>query len=200
MRDVARQIFSAYQPVVLPDGEGRIPAAVLLLFYERDGAEHILFQVRTQQVEHHKGEVSLPGGARDPEDDSLLLTALRETHEELGVHPSHIEIYGQLDDVVTRTNFTISPFVGAITQSGAYPFRSAEIEVARLMEVPIAALLGGAIIEWVDTPIGLMRCFRHDADLIFGATARVVGQFVDLLAPAIATLPGTGETGPAPSR
>ena len=187
MRDVARQVFAAYRPLVLP-AEDRIPAAVLMLFYEREGAEHLLFQVRTQAVEHHKGEVSLPGGARDPEDESRQGTAFRETYEELGVHPAHIEIYGQLDDVATRTNFTISPFVGAITVPGSYPFRSAEIEVARLMEVPVALLLSGSCIEWVGTPMGLMRCFRHQEDLIFGATARIVGQFVDLLSPALGAL------------
>ncbi len=71
-----------------PDG-GHMPAAVLLLLYERDGQEHLLFQVRSQQVEHHKGEISLPGGGRDPEDESLLDTALRETDEEIGVAWPH---------------------------------------------------------------------------------------------------------------
>ena len=87
MRDTIRALISAYEPR-LNASPGLIPAAVLLLLYERDGQEHLLFQVRSMEVEHHKGEISLPGGARDPRDDSLLTTALRETHEEIGVPPS----------------------------------------------------------------------------------------------------------------
>ena len=82
MRDLIRDIVGRYEPKLAdPDG-GHMAAAVLLLLYERDGQEHLLFQVRSQQVEHHKGEISLPGGGRDPEDESLLMTALRETEEE----------------------------------------------------------------------------------------------------------------------
>ena len=132
MRESVREVIEGYEPQRM-EGESLVPAAVMVLLYERDGEEHLLFQVRTHHVEHHKGEISLPGGAQDPEDGTLLMTALRETEEEIGVAASDIEIYGQLDDTPTRSNFVMSPFVGAITAPGPYPFEFAEIEVAELL-------------------------------------------------------------------
>ena len=183
MRQRIREIVEAYEPTRLEQGDGLAPAAVLLLLYERDGAEHVLFQVRTHLVEHHKGEISLPGGAHDPEDASLEATCLRETHEEIGVASDHIEIFGRLDDVPTRSNFAMSPFVGAITQPGPYPFRFAEREVSELLEVPLDWLGSGDALEWTTRPGGVaMPAFRHGEHLIFGATARVVDHFLRLIA------------------
>ena len=181
MRERIREVLARYEPERLTDG-GLAPAAVLLLLYERDGSEHLLFQVRTHHVEHHKGEISLPGGARDPEDESLLATALRETEEEIGVAAGDVKVFGRLDDVPTRSNFAISPFVGALTRPAPYPFRFAEREVAELLEAPLERLLYGEAREWTALPGGLaMPAFRHGEHQIFGATARVVDQFVRLL-------------------
>lgn len=173
-----------HQPIARPD-TGRWPSAVLILLYERDGVDHILFQVRTQQVEHHKGEISLPGGGRDPDDETLLHTALRETHEEIGVDPAHIEIYGQLDEVETPPNFLITPFVGAITVQGMYDFVPAAIEVATLLEVPVPALLSAEVRQWTVPPDrSPLPAFRYGDYLIRGATALIVAQFIDKLAAA----------------
>lgn len=186
MRDITRSVLSSYTPR-LHAGADLMPAAVMLLLYEREGEEHLLFQVRSQHVEHHKGEISLPGGARDPEDESLLATALRETHEEIGVVPHHIEVFGRLDDVTTRTGFVMSPFVGAITAPGVYPFRAASIEVDLLLEVPVAHLLSLESIEaTVDASGRAGHAFRFGEHLIFGATARVLDGFLGLVAPGIA--------------
>ena len=182
MRDVIREILGRYEPPS-QDVSHLMPAAVMLLLHERDGVEHLLFQVRTQHVEHHKGEISLPGGARDPEDVDLLATALRETEEEIGVRAAHIEVFGRLPDMPTRSNFAMTPFVGAITEAGPYPFRFADIEVAELLEVPLPRLLSGEALEWTPLPGGaVMPAFRQDHHLIFGATARVVDGFLRLLA------------------
>lgn len=181
MRELIRDLVSSHEPVLVDPTKDHMPAAVLLLLHERDGVEHLLFQVRSQHVEHHKGEISLPGGGRDPEDESLLMTALRETEEEIGVRQSHIEVYGRLDDVVTRTNFAMSPYVGAITAPTPYPFEIASIEMEMLLEVPMPHLMNGEAWEYMTTPIGQMRSYRHGEHLIFGATARVVSQLVDKL-------------------
>lgn len=186
MRDITRSVLSSYTPR-LQAGADLMPAAVMLLLYERDGEEHLLFQVRSQQVEHHKGEISLPGGARDHEDESLLATALRETYEEIGVAPGHIEVFGRLDDVITRTRFVMSPFVGAITAPGVYPFRTANIEVDLLLEVPLAHLLSSESLEaTVDASGRAGHAFRFGEHLIFGATARVLDGFLGLVAPDVA--------------
>jgi 8-oxo-dGTP pyrophosphatase MutT (NUDIX family) len=181
VRDLVRQLVANHEPALVA-AEGLVPAAVLMLLYERDGAEHLLFQVRSQHVEHHKGEISLPGGARDPGDDSLLTTALRETHEEIGVAPDHVEVFGRLDDVVTRTNFVMAPYVGAITAPAPYAFRFARREVDLLLEVPLPYLVSGEGWEWTVNPLGQeARAYRYEEHLIFGATARVVSQFLDML-------------------
>lgn len=189
MREVMRQVIGGYTPRLLAEPDF-VPAAVMLLLYARGGEEHLLFQVRSQHVEYHKGEISLPGGARDREDDSLLATALRETHEEIGVVPQHIEVFGRLDDVTTRTRFVMAPFVGAITAPGVYPFRAASREVDLLLEVPVAHLLSPVSAEeTIDASGRVGRSFRYGEHLIFGATARVLDSFLGLLAPALAAAP-----------
>jgi 8-oxo-dGTP pyrophosphatase MutT (NUDIX family) len=86
-----RQVLADYLPRRLECGDA-IPAAILVLVYDRDGEAHVLFTERTHQVEHHKGQMSFPGGACDEGDDSLETTALRETAEEIGVRPEDVEI------------------------------------------------------------------------------------------------------------
>ena len=197
MRESVREAVEGYEAQRL-EGDDLVPAAVMVLLYERDGEEHLLFQVRTHHVEHHKGEISLPGGTQDPEDDTLLVTALRETEEEIGVSTDHIEIYGRLDDTPTRSNFVMSPFVGAITAPGPYPFEFAEIEVAELLEVPLSRLLSGEALEWTEPRPGMrMPAFRHGEHLIFGATARVIDSLVRIIGPAVGAEPlPTGDAWP----
>lgn len=185
MRETTRAILAGYEPR-LHDDVTLVPAAVMLLLYERDGEEHLLFQVRSQHVEHHKGEISLPGGARDPEDASLLDTALREVYEEIGVHPDHVEVFGRLDDFATRTRFVMAPYVGAITVPGPYAFRPATLEVDELLEMPLSHLLSPVAVEETIDALGrLGRSYRFGDHLIYGATARVIDSFLALLAPAL---------------
>src|SRR5262245_56549999 len=90
------------------------PAAVLVPFLEKEGETYLLFTRRTESVRDHKGQISFPGGARDPGDPSLRETALRETEEEIGVPRHAVEVLGELDDYVTVTNYMITPYVGII--------------------------------------------------------------------------------------
>ena len=90
----------------------------MLLLYPKDGDFCVLLNKRSMEVEHHKGEMSFPGGARDPEDSDYEDTARRETEEEMGIARDDITILGRLDDNVTRTNFLVKVFVGTIP----YPY------------------------------------------------------------------------------
>ncbi len=95
------------------------PAAVLVpLFY--DGNEfHILLTRRSENVPHHKGQISFPGGQPHKKDSDLLQTALRESWEEIGLKPEDVQVIGELDDTPTLTSgFIITPFVGIIP----YPY------------------------------------------------------------------------------
>ncbi len=171
--------------------EDRRPAGVLLLLHHLEGADHIVFQQRTQGVRHHKGEISFPGGARDPEDATLLHTALRETHEEIGVPPDLVEVYGQLDDTATYgSNYLIRPYVGAAPADAALTFVEAKREVRELLHVPVEHLLSEEARIWkVAERDGITEstpAYGFEDSVIWGATARMLGQFLGLLDPTAA--------------
>ena len=191
MRELTRRMLEGYEPVALVERGDLREAAVLLLLYYEAGEEHVLFQLRTQRVRHHKGEISLPGGARDAGDGSLLATALRETHEEIGVAPEHVEVLGQLDDVATRSNYAVTAFVGAIEGPAPYPFVSHPREVEELLHVPLAQLRSENAVEWmvreVEGDRGAERSYRHGEHLIWGVTARIVTNYLAVLAGTVAT-------------
>lgn len=109
-------------------------AAVLVPVFVKEGEPHLLFTKRTSTVRHHKGQISFPGGAMDPDDGSLAATALRETHEEIGVDPAHVRLLAELDDMVTPTLFRVTPFVGTIPYP--YGFQINADETDELIEVP----------------------------------------------------------------
>ena len=164
-------------------------AAVLVPLYEREGQYHVLFTLRTEHVEHHKGQISFPGGAADPEDPDLEFTALRETFEEIGVRPEDVEVLGRLDDIVTITNFLVTPYVGVVRGPVPYPFRHNEHEVAELLEVPLSHLMEEANFVQETREIGgrltPTHSYRFGEHVIWGATARILRGFLDLLAPAL---------------
>ena len=190
MRALTRRLLASHQPAGPPGGAHGRASAVLLLLYEEGGEEHVLFQRRTWRVRHHKGEISLPGGVRDPDDESLLATALRETHEEIGVAPEHVEVLGRLDSLETISGYAITPYVGAITAPAPYPFAVAPREVEELLHVPLSYLRSDAAVEWavreLDGERGAERSFRFGEHLIWGATARIVSNYLDLLEGALA--------------
>jgi len=167
------------------DSESLIPAAVLLLLTNR-GGPHVVFAKRTEDVAHHKGQFSFPGGIVETWDGSRLETALREAQEEIGLPPSAVDILGTLDDTETRaTQFVITPFVGMVSQPVSYTPDGKEIE--RVLEVPLAALLDPAIFRvemWErDGEVHPVYFYEYNGETIWGATARILKQFLDLVFP-----------------
>ena len=158
-------------------------AAVLLPLFEKEGRCWILFTKRTHQVRHHKGEISFPGGMFDDEDGDLERTALREASEEIGLKESDARILGALDDIVTVTEFIVTPFVGVVPYP--YPFKPSPVEIAELIEVPLATLLDPSCFgekEIVHND-GKRRveAYQYGEHSIWGATARILRQFLDLI-------------------
>ena len=96
-------------------GTERVPSAVLVPLYHKEGQYHLLFIKRTEKVKEHKGQISFPGGTREEADRTLLDTALRECAEEIGVCVEDIEVLGEMDDEATTTsNYIVSPFIAMI--------------------------------------------------------------------------------------
>jgi 8-oxo-dGTP pyrophosphatase MutT (NUDIX family) len=159
------------------------PAAVLLPLLEVDGEPHLLFTLRTDKVRSHKGQVSFPGGGHHAEDVDLTATALRETHEEIGIEPRHVEVLGALDDLVTFSGYVITPFVGVVQ----WPLEliTSEFEIADVFWVPLRRLLDPSLcrLEEFNTngrryyPIYYFEGGRH---LIWGVTGQILSHFLQV--------------------
>ena len=158
-------------------------AAVLLPLAIKEGEWHVVVTQRTQNVEHHKGQISLPGGACEPQDADLLGTALRETYEEIGVPPEAVKVLGVLDDLPAISNFSVTPFVGVIPHPFAYRLNHDEVEAA--VEVPLSFLLDPAhlrVEQW--ERFGQMHdvlFWDFGPYTIWGLTARILQGFLELV-------------------
>ena len=181
-----KQILSK-RPTVSLKSPNCNPAAVLLLIYQKEHDYYINLQKRTQHVQYHKGEVCLPGGTPETGDASLLETALREAEEEIGIHPSDVTILGQIDDVVTRTDYTVKVFVGTIPHP--YSFSTNDAEVEEVLEVPLTALMNPANLReevyWEPDNVTTGYSYAYGRHIIYGATAKIIGQFLHLIKPAL---------------
>lgn len=185
MKEALRRALSAYAPLRVVTDDQLWPAAVIALIYEHQGRHHLVFQKRTDRVDTHKGQVSFPGGGKDPEDEHLLYTALRETHEEIGVHPGDVEILGELDHVRTISGFHVTPYVGWLSRY-PYEWRFSHAEVAYLLEVPLDHLLDPENFvpdrRVIDGREVIMPSYRWGDDLIWGATGRMVSNLLEIWA------------------
>jgi len=182
MKEKLRQ-FLASRPKARLSSRGLTEAAVLVPIFCKDGEYHILFTQRSDQVQHHKGQISFPGGARSEVDASLLDTALRESWEEIGVAAKDVEILGELDDTPTTTsNFNISPFVALIP----YPheFRLNRYEIDEIFSIPVSALLHKAKkkeeYSTFGNDVSVDYSYEYEGKVIWGATAQIVQQFLDV--------------------
>ena len=173
----------AHRERVTAAAEGLMPAAVMLLLYPKDGDFCVLLNQRSMTVEHHKGEMSFPGGARDPEDADFEDTARRETEEEMGIARNDITILGRLDDNVTRSNFLVKVFVGTIPYP--YEFNPSSHEIAEVVEIPLSVLRDSATIRWdsriEDGQRVAVRSYGYQRHLVYGATAKILDQFLDII-------------------
>jgi len=158
-------------------------AAVLVPLFQKGEDCHLLFTKRSDQVKYHKGEISFPGGVVDEGDSELEKTALREAFEEIGLKESDVQIIGVLDDITTITEFIVTPIVGLFPYP--YPFKVSEIEIAELIEVPLSSLLNKNCLSETEVFRGGRKetvfAFQYGKHIIWGATARILKQFLDLI-------------------
>jgi len=180
--DQIRKMLSSRERKVI-DNLSFARAAVLVPLYKKGEDCHLLFTKRTDKVKYHKGEISFPGGVFDEGDFELEKTALREAFEEVGLKEKDVQIIGVLDDIVTITEFIITPFVGLFPYP--YFFKVSEIEIAELIEIPLSFFIKGdcyskQVVFRMDRE-EMVDAFQYKNHIIWGATARILKQFLDLI-------------------
>lgn len=128
-------------PDVVEEGQPtrRIPAAVLVPVVERAGDLSILLTRRTDHLHDHPGQIAFPGGRREQSDASAVMTALRETEEEVGLARRHVDVLGELPRYHTGTGFEVTPVVGLVYPP--FELKPDPFEVAEAFEVPLEFLL-----------------------------------------------------------
>ena len=157
-------------------------AAVLvpLVWYNEEW--HLLFTRRTDTVESHKGQVSFPGGGCDEGETTPEQTALREAEEEIGILPSEVRVLGRLSNLITITYFRVTPVVGVVRWPAV--FRVGAHEVARVFTMPLAWLANSTNrweFEIPGTNRSLIAYHPYDGELLWGATARMTVDFLNVL-------------------
>ena len=158
-------------------------AGVLLLLYLKENELHFVLTRRTERLGNHSGQISFPGGRREPSDADLAATALRETREELGIEIDDIELLGQLTPLyVPPSHFLISPVV-AYSQHAPHFAPNAD-EVAEVIEAPLAVLFDeaakGAELRALisqNSKHMLTPHYRIAGHSVWGATAMVLSEF-----------------------
>jgi 8-oxo-dGTP pyrophosphatase MutT (NUDIX family) len=145
----------------------------------------LLFIVRKSDLARHPGQIAFPGGRAEPSDRDLAHTALRETHEELGISPDRIEVLGLLDDVPTPTQFVITPVVGVVRELGT--LTPDTVEIADLFRCGVGAISEPARYtnEGERSFLGVtyaMHQYKWEQHTIWGATARILHQLLSLVA------------------
>ncbi len=161
---------------------GRKESAVLVpLFADAGGAVHAVFTERRHDLRRHPGEISFPGGRRDP-GESLIDTALREACEEVGLPSDAVELAGALEPVGTYvTNYAIYPYVGVIQPGVEWVL--GEAEVAQVLELSLDALVAGAGERRMVRRGMAFKTHTYEVDghLIWGATARILNDLLERL-------------------
>lgn len=163
--------------------EGFAPAAVLVPIMRRAEELFLGYTLRPDEMPTHAGQISFPGGRRDPDDADLVATALRETEEELGIGHQHIEVLGKIDDVPTPVGFVITPVVGWLIDPPEPVIDKRE--VGEYFEVSVDELSnpvnfkdrGEREIAGVGYPVPE---FHVAGRLIWGATARITQRLLQI--------------------
>jgi 8-oxo-dGTP pyrophosphatase MutT (NUDIX family) len=159
---------------------GALESAVLVPLVDAGNELRIVLTRRRDDMRSHAGEYSFPGGRRDPGEPSLAHTALRETHEEVGIEPSAVELIGALQPTATiATSWSLHPFVGVVPQSAA--FIAGVDEVAEVLELPLLELLRSRTRRRLSRRDVAFRTAVYPIGerVIWGATARILADLAE---------------------
>ncbi|MFP3852978.1 MAG: NUDIX hydrolase [Anaerolineales bacterium] len=181
------QHLQRHEPKTRTEWEA-IPAAVLVPFYQENDRWHLLFTRRTDTVNSHQGQVSFPGGAIENQDSNPKEAALREAREEIGLPLERTNVIGQMDPLLTVTQFHVTPIVAEIP----WPFELnlSVIEVAHAFGVPLDWLLDPANVRsemresaMIGKPVEVHYFEPFDGEQIWGVTARITLDLLELIRP-----------------
>ena len=161
-------------------------AAVVALFYPNQHQEtQLLLILRNTYKGVHSNQIGFPGGKVEPEDNNLEITALRETHEEVGVLPKDIEILKKLSKLyIPPSNFMVQPFIGLYTKPK--PFKIQESEVEALVEVSFSDFMNDKNLIYQNLTTSYAKnidvpAFKLNGYTVWGATAMMLSEIKDLL-------------------
>ncbi len=155
------------------------PAGVLVPILEHDDGLTVLLTQRASHLKHHAAQASFPGGRMEEHDADVRETALRETHEEVGIAPEHVDVIGYLRTMPTITGFAVTPVVGLVRPNVDLIIDRTEVEYA--FEVPLDFLLTEGNDQLVDREWEGRRFrlkeFHYDGERVWGATAYMLLAF-----------------------
>ena len=193
--DIFNRLEKAYKSEINPESPypnslldtKPTPAAVLIPIFKRESDWHLLFIRRTvTSHDRHSGQVAFPGGRCDPKDTDAKNAALREANEEVGIDSKDIRILGRLRELLTITNYHISPFVGKIPWP--YNFTPQKNEVERIFSIPIwwlADLRNRKVhqqkLNKNSIVIPVIYFDKFDGELLWGASARITLMLLEAL-------------------
>ena len=159
------------------------PAGVLIPIRVYEDSLSVLLTQRSADLKHHAGQVSFPGGRMETADSDILVTALRETREEIGIAEEYVSIIGYLETMPTVTGYAVSPVVGLIDGNVEMTIDRTEVEYA--FEVPLEFLLDAGnrrIVprEWQGLSFSMVE-FHYEDQRIWGATAQMLLRFINIV-------------------
>jgi 8-oxo-dGTP pyrophosphatase MutT (NUDIX family) len=172
------------RPQVRAEWEAR-PAAVLVPLFEHGGEWHVVLTQRTETLSSHRGQVAFPGGRIDAQDADAIGAALREAEEEIGLRPADVRVLGTLDQLLTVTQWRITPVVSVIPWP--YTFAPNSAELSAVFSVPLAFLRDPANLVTETRqplapglPIPVYHWYYNGYD-IWGASARILLNLLELM-------------------
>jgi 8-oxo-dGTP pyrophosphatase MutT (NUDIX family) len=192
---IIRRLKRSYRPGAVASTDGYAGrqddqalkcAAVLIPFVRWKDEWHILFTRRTEMVEHHKGQVSFPGGGCDLGESAPEATALREANEEIGLEKADVRLLGRLNDIITITRYRVTPVVGVMPWP--YPVRMEPAEVERVFTIPLTWLADRAnwdeqpfTLEGIPRPFPVVRYHPYDGEILWGISARLTLNLLETI-------------------
>ncbi len=188
-----REVYEGFSPVDIETGERRSRvlspdvvsrrAAVLVPVLMEPKGARLVYTVRKAHLNDHAGQISFPGGGHEPDDDSLLATALREAEEEIELRPSLVEVIGELEEMyIPPSNFRVSPFVGLLPPGAEMVLDPEEVE--EIFTVPLEHLMAPDTLRKVirtregreyEVPVFSVEPDSGKRREIWGATAAMTG-------------------------